>query len=126
MSEPFNSPRQALDWLKKRNAIESIEGLTIHRINKPLKWYSPGDIRPPEDGLDDAAEEMLKRYGHVFKKTKLISFSYQAVSEAPLPLNGATTSGVFVTYFTGSMNANASANIAVVPPATNGPSSTAQ
>lgn len=79
-SQPFNSPRQALNWLKKRQRIDSVDGLTVYRYERPVRlvsWDTESDAvpapakTPPEDRLDDQAEDMLREYGHVFKKPKI-------------------------------------------------------
>ncbi len=70
MTQPFNSPRQALSWLKRRNLIASIEGTTIVRHDKPVRWYASNEKQPPEDRLDDEAEMTIKAYGYTVKRPK--------------------------------------------------------
>lgn len=76
MSHPFNSPRQAINWLKRRGLIESTEGMTIYQHLRParlMRWDGNGNTvnSDPKEQADSDAEKTLCAYGYVFKRPKV-------------------------------------------------------
>lgn len=64
MSQPFNSPRHAIEWLTKRKVISGAENEVLLYAPNRREMVYEGQM-PREKRLDYAAEDMLNRYGYI-------------------------------------------------------------
>ncbi len=71
MTQPFNSPRHAIEWLTKRKVISGVEDDVLYVVPGSGGKLYMGEP-PIEDKLDHRAEDMLEAYGYRFKKPKVV------------------------------------------------------